>query len=198
MNEGWSVIINLGNVGDAGAQRLLGALLLVQIEQAALSRTHIPAHSRRPWTVLLDEWPVFAASERALATILEQTREFGLRLYLAAQSTSQVSSDRLEGALENCGVTVTFAVGRASAVEQSRQLAAGQLSDQETNLIARLLMPRPLPYPPTRNRWIPCCLNSKCSLPRRRTSSCTRLQPSHVKTLQYVTLVRTVTNFGAS
>jgi DNA helicase HerA-like ATPase len=151
MDEGRSVIINLGNIGDAETRRLIGALLLVQIEQAALSRTDIPTHLRRPWTVLLDEWPSFAATDKAIATILEQTRKFGLRLYLAAQSTSQVSSDSLEGALENCRLNVAFGLGRNSAVDQSRQLAGGDVR-QKTNLIERILAPSPEPQVPYREQ----------------------------------------------
>lgn len=122
MDEGRSLIVNLGNVPDGETRRLLGALLLVQIEQAALSRTGLQPRKRRPWTVLIDEWPSFAAADGAIGTILDQTRKFGLRLYLAAQSTGQVGSDRLRAALENCGLTITFGVGRESAVEQARHL----------------------------------------------------------------------------
>jgi hypothetical protein len=152
MDEGRSLIVNLGNIGDGETRRLIAALLLVQIEQAALSRTDIPAHLRRPWTVLLDEWPSFAATDKAIATILDQTRKFGLRLFLAAQSTSQVSSDSLEGALENCRLNVAFGLGRNSAVDQSRQLAGGEGSTQESNLIARLLAASSGPEVPYREQ----------------------------------------------
>lgn len=123
MDEGRSLILNLGNIQDSETKRLIGALLLVQIEQAALSRSDLPLPQRRPWTVLVDEWPSFAATDATIGTILAQTRKFGLRLYLAAQSTGQVSSDRLHGALENCRLNVTFGLGRASAVDQSRRIA---------------------------------------------------------------------------
>jgi hypothetical protein len=152
MDEGKSLIINLGNIEDGETRRLIGALLLVQIEQAALSRTDLPKHQRRPWTVLLDEWPSFSATDKAIATILEQTRKFGLRLYLSAQSTSQASSDSLEGALENCRLNVAFGLGRNSAVDQARQLAGGDVKTQESNLLARLLAPSPGPEVPYRGQ----------------------------------------------
>lgn len=123
MDEGKSLIVNLGNIPDAETRKLIGALLLVQIEQAALSRTDLSPDRRRSWTVLIDEWPSFAATDAAIGAILDQTRKFGLRLYLAAQSTGQVSSDRLQAALENCRLTVTFGLGRDSAIDQSRQIA---------------------------------------------------------------------------
>ncbi len=102
MDAGTAFIINLGNVSDHETRKLLGAMLLVQIEQAALSRTDLPPTARVPCTLLVDEWPAFAAQEQTIATILSQTRKFNLRLYLAAQSLAQMGSGRLTGALENC------------------------------------------------------------------------------------------------
>jgi hypothetical protein len=123
MDQCTCLIVNLGNIQDSETRRLIGALLLVQIEQAALSRTDLSPERRRPWTVLVDEWPSFAASDATIGTILAQTRKYGLRLYLAAQSTGQVSSERLRGALENCRLNVVFGLGRDSAVDQSRRIA---------------------------------------------------------------------------
>jgi type IV secretory pathway TraG/TraD family ATPase VirD4 len=121
MNSGKSIIISLGGLEDE-TKRLIGAMLMVAIEQAALSRTDIA--ERRPFTLLVDEWGSFAAQERTIATILSQCRKFALRLYLAAQSLSQVSSSRLSGALENCKLMIAFALGRASAEIQAKQLGA--------------------------------------------------------------------------
>jgi hypothetical protein len=119
MNSGKSIIISLGGLEDE-TKRLIGAMLMVAIEQAALSRTDIS--ERRPFTLLVDEWGSFAAQERTIATILSQCRKFALRLYLAAQSLSQVSSNRLSGALENCRLMIAFALGRASAEIQAKQI----------------------------------------------------------------------------
>jgi hypothetical protein len=119
MNSGKSLIISLGGLEDE-TKRLIGAMLMVAIEQAALSRTNIA--ERRPFTLLVDEWGSFAAQERTIATILSQCRKFALRLYLAAQSLSQVSTHRLSGALENCRLMIAFALGRASAEIQAKQI----------------------------------------------------------------------------
>lgn len=122
MDEGRSIIINLGNINDHETRRLLGAMLLVQIEQAALSRTDLSPSQRRPFTLMVDEWPSFAAQDDTIGTILSQTRKFKLRLYLAAQSLAQISSSRLSGALENCRLTIAFGLGRDSAEAQSRHI----------------------------------------------------------------------------
>jgi hypothetical protein len=122
MDEGKSFIINLGNIKDPITKKLIGANLMVQIEQAALSRTDIPPSQRTPFTLLIDEWPSFAAQDNTIDNILAQTRKFNLRLYLSAQSMSQLSSDRLAGALENCRLTIAFGLGRDSAAIQARHI----------------------------------------------------------------------------
>jgi hypothetical protein len=124
LDEGTSFIINLGNINDHETRKLIGALLMVSIEQAALSRTDLPPSARKPCTLLVDEWPCFAAQGQTIGTILSQTRKFGLRLYLAGQSLSQVSSDRLTGALENCRLTIVFGLGRDSAEIEAKQIGS--------------------------------------------------------------------------
>jgi hypothetical protein len=122
MDEGKSIIINLGNIGDHETRTLLGALIMVQIEQAALSRTDLAPAARVPFNLLVDEWPSFAAQDNTIGTILSQTRKFNLRLWLAGQSLSQVSSERLTGAIENCRLSVVFGLGRDSAAMQARHI----------------------------------------------------------------------------
>jgi hypothetical protein len=62
MNAGKSIIISLGGLEDE-TKRLIGAMLMVAIEQAALSRTDIS--ERRPFRLLVDEWgPLPHRSER--------------------------------------------------------------------------------------------------------------------------------------
>ncbi len=123
MDEGRSFILNLGNIDDPETRRLIGAALLVQIEQAALSRKELAPERRRPFTLLIDEWPSFAAHEKTLATILEQLRKFNVQVCLAAQSLAQIPSERLAGAFENARLTVAFGLGRDSATKQARQIA---------------------------------------------------------------------------
>lgn len=123
MDAGKAFIINLGNIGDQETTKLIGALLLVQIEQAAKSRTDIPEHTRVPFTLFIDEWPAFAAqSQESIKDILSQCRKYHLYLYLAAQSLAQVDSKRLVGALENCKLQIAFGLGRDSAEAQAKHI----------------------------------------------------------------------------
>lgn len=122
MDDGRFVILNLGGIRDSLSRKILGALLMVQLEQAALSRTDLLPQDRVQHTILVDEWPTFAATEESLGHILSQARKFGLNIYLACQSLSQISGKRLSGAFENCKLGVFFSLGHDSAEVSSRQI----------------------------------------------------------------------------
>lgn len=125
MDAGQSVIVDLGGVPDPVSRRLLGALVLAQIEQAALSRATLPEKARTPWLCLVDEWPVVASRHPGtLASLLDQARKYGLSLWLAGQHTSQFGSARLTGALENCRLRILFRLGADSARAMAPHLPA--------------------------------------------------------------------------
>ena len=54
--------------------------------------------------------------------MLSQARKFGLNVYLACQSLSQIGKKRLSGAFENCKLGIFFALGQESAELSSRQI----------------------------------------------------------------------------
>jgi Helicase HerA, central domain/Type IV secretion-system coupling protein DNA-binding domain len=117
-----SVIVNLA-LGDSDARRLLGCLLTVAAEQAALSRADIPASERSgSHFLMLDEFSEFTAqSEESLARILSLCRKYGLYLVMAHQTWSQ-TSERLQGALQNAGAEVVFRLGRGDAAHSAQVL----------------------------------------------------------------------------
>jgi TraM recognition site of TraD and TraG len=110
-----SLIVNLA-LQDGDARRLLGCLLTVSAEQAALARADEPATAPRPsHHLILDEFAEFSAqSEASLARIVSHCRKYGLFLVLAHQTWSQ-ASERLRGALQNAGIDVNFRLGRSDA-----------------------------------------------------------------------------------
>lgn len=113
MDSGVSIIFNLGGL-DEDTQRLLGCLITVGFEVAALSRAEIPEEERRQYHLIIDEFSQFSAqSEESLARVLSLARKYGLYLTLAHQTWSQVNA-RLQGALQNA-VTVAFKLGRSDA-----------------------------------------------------------------------------------
>jgi hypothetical protein len=100
LDTGISCVFNLGGLDDQ-SKRLLGGALLVNIEQAFLSRANIPPELRKPAHIFVDEFPAFSThSEQSFTNILEQVRKYKGTLYLAHQTQSQLSSG-MAGSLQN-------------------------------------------------------------------------------------------------
>lgn len=113
MDRGISMLCNLGTV-DAQTQRILGSLLTVGFETAALSRANQPPAFRRPYHLFVDEFAQFAAqSETALENVLALTRKYRLFLVLAHQTWSQLSTG-LRGAVQNT-TFLSFRLGAEDA-----------------------------------------------------------------------------------
>jgi hypothetical protein len=113
MDQGVSVLFDLGGL-DEDTQRLLGCLLTVGFEVAALSRADTAVEKRRRYHLFIDEFAQFASqSEESLARVLSLCRKYGLSLVLAHQTWSQLSS-RMNGALQNA-VEIAFRLGRSDA-----------------------------------------------------------------------------------
>ena len=120
MDQGRSLVVNLA-LPDPDARRLLGCLMTVSFEQAALSRATLPPHDRGPnHFLLLDEFAEFASqSGENVARILALCRKFGLSLTLAHQTWEQLGAS-LQDALQNVGLTITFRLGRSDAERAAR------------------------------------------------------------------------------
>jgi hypothetical protein len=113
MDEGKVLIVNLGTC-DHETRDLLGSLLTVALEQAALSRAELEEDERQPWFCVLDEFQKFVANEgsaQVLAQMLSEVRKMGLRLCLAHQGWHQLGNSRLEGALDQAQIKVVFGSG---------------------------------------------------------------------------------------
>ncbi len=114
MDTQTSVIFNLGGL-DEQTQKLLGCLVTVGYEVAALSRADMLEERRTPYHMVLDEFASFSAqSQETLARVLSLTRKYGLFCVLAHQTFSQLSA-RLAGALQNT-LQISFRIGREDSV----------------------------------------------------------------------------------
>jgi hypothetical protein len=114
------VIINLA-IPYPHARRLLGCLLTVGMEAAALSRADLPEEKRQnSHHLILDEFSQFMAqSAEALTRMLSETRKYNLYCVMAHQNWSQ-ASERLKGALQNVGLEVIMKAGRVDAEYSAR------------------------------------------------------------------------------
>lgn len=146
MRRGQIMIADLGvqRLGS-GISHLIGALVSATITSTAFARAD--GSKLRPWALYVDEFQLFATDD--YATILSESRKFGLRLTVAHQFLGQLSAD-VRGALLNTASTIiAFRGGAEDAAELSLQLGLDELYRE-----ARLKGPEQMLALPDRTAFI--------------------------------------------
>lgn len=118
MDKGQVFLANLskGALGE-DTSGLLGALLLSQVERAALSRADVGATERREFYLYVDEFQNFATP--SFAGMLSESRKYALSLTLANQFVAQLDETIRAAVFGNVGTLISFQVG----VEDAEYLA---------------------------------------------------------------------------
>ncbi len=118
MDEGKIIIVNLakGKIGEDNCA-LLGALLVTQIQSAAMSRANIEEHQRKSFYLYVDEIQNFLTL--SFADVLSEARKYGLHLVLAHQYIDQLDPRIRSAIFGNVGTIISFRVGS----EDARHLA---------------------------------------------------------------------------
>ena len=118
MDEGKILIVNLskGAIGE-DASRLIGALMVTQIQLAAMSRVDTPENDRRDFYLYVDEFQNFATE--SFAGILSEARKFHLCLTIGHQYIAQLENGQStvvrDAVFGNVGTIITFRVGAEDA-----------------------------------------------------------------------------------
>lgn len=122
MNEGKILILNLsqGKLGEDNAS-LLGAMIITQIQLAAMNRSYMKEEERRDFFLYVDEFQNFATS--SFAKILSEARKYRLSLTLANQYMGQLEEDIQKAIFGNVGTLMSFVVGGADAYILSKEFA---------------------------------------------------------------------------
>ena len=112
MNERGILLANLatGQIGE-DASHLLGGLLLTALQLSAMER----ARGGAPCYVYVDEFQHFVTD--SLATLLSESRKFGLGLILAHQYLAQLTDSVRDAVLGNVGSMMVFRIGAMDAAE---------------------------------------------------------------------------------
>jgi hypothetical protein len=110
MNSRDMLLANLatGQIGE-DASHLLGGLLLTAIQLSAMER----ARGGPPFMVYVDEFQHFVTD--SLATMLSESRKFGLGLILAHQYLAQLTDSVRDAVLGNVGSMMVFRIGASDA-----------------------------------------------------------------------------------
>lgn len=110
-----------GLIGES-ASKLLGGLIVSELQLAATSRADVSASERPPFYLYLDEFQSFVDSGNvSYEKLLSRARKYGLPLILAHQQTGQLGPALTRDVLGNVGACVAFATGRDDASRMSRE-----------------------------------------------------------------------------
>ena len=108
------LLLNLskGRVGEDNSA-LLGAMMITNIQLAAMSRIDTPEEERKDFYLYVDEFQNFATE--SFANILSEARKYRLNLIVAHQYIEQVEESVQAAIFGNVGTIVAFRIGAADA-----------------------------------------------------------------------------------
>ncbi|OGK24288.1 hypothetical protein A3C25_02585 [Candidatus Roizmanbacteria bacterium RIFCSPHIGHO2_02_FULL_38_11] len=114
MNDGKILILNLsqGKLGEDSAA-LLGAMIITQIQLAAMNRSFVKEEERRDFFLYVDEFQNFATT--SFVKILSEARKYRLALTLANQYIEQLELEVQKAIFGNVGSLISFVVGARDA-----------------------------------------------------------------------------------
>lgn len=120
MNEGKILILNLsqGKLGEDNTA-LLGAMIITQLQLAAMNRSFIKEHERRDFFLYVDEFQNFAT--HSFIKILSEARKYRLSLTLANQYIEQLDEEIQKAIFGNVGTLISFIVGARDAYVLSKE-----------------------------------------------------------------------------
>ncbi len=107
-------LVNLskGRLGDINSQ-LLGMILVMKFQAAAMSRADIPEDERKDFCLFVDEFQNFATE--SFESILSEARKYRLNLFLANQFMTQLTDKIREAILGNVGTLMAGRLGVTDA-----------------------------------------------------------------------------------
>jgi len=122
MNEGKILILNLsqGKLGEDNTA-LLGAMLITQIQLAAMNRSFMKEADRKDFFLYVDEFQNFAT--QSFIKILSEARKYRLSLTLANQYIEQLDEEVTQAIFGNVGTLMSFVVGARDAYVLTREYA---------------------------------------------------------------------------
>jgi len=122
MDEGKILILNLsqGKLGEDNAA-LLGAMVITQIQLAAMNRSFQKEEARRDFFLYVDEFQNFATT--SFIKILSEARKYRLSLTLANQYSDQLEEEMQYAIYGNVGTLISFVVGAHDAELLTKEYA---------------------------------------------------------------------------
>ncbi len=114
------LLVNLskGKIGEINAH-LLGLILISRLQAAVLKRANRGSAQRTPFYLYVDEFQNFTTD--TFASLLSESRKYGLGMHLANQYLAQLPDSIRESVFGNVGTLIAFEVGMEDAKILSRE-----------------------------------------------------------------------------
>ncbi len=122
------LLVNLskGKIGEMNAH-MLGLILISRLQAAVMKRANRGSTTRTPFYLYVDEFQNFTTD--TFASLLSESRKYGLGMHLANQYLSQLPDQIRDSLFGNVGTLVAFEVGIEDARILSREFAPIHDSD---------------------------------------------------------------------
>lgn len=122
MNNRKILLLNLsqGKLGEDNAS-LLGAMIITQIQLAAMNRAFMREEDRQDFFLYVDEFQNFATS--SFIKILSEARKYRLAISLANQYIDQLDASIQKAIFGNAGTLVSFVTGAGDAALLQQEYA---------------------------------------------------------------------------
>jgi len=122
MNNKKILILNLsqGKLGEDNAS-LLGAMIITQIQLAAMNRAFMKEEERQDFFLYVDEFQNFATS--SFIKILSEARKYRLAITLANQYIDQLELEVQQSIFGNAGTLISFVTGATDAEHLQKEFA---------------------------------------------------------------------------
>ncbi len=133
MDEQKIILLNLskGRIGE-DSSALLGAMMITQIQLAAMSRVDIEEDTRKDFYLYVDEFQNFATD--SFANILSEARKYRLNLIIAHQYIEQLGDVVKAAVFGNVGTMVVYRIGAADAAELIKEFEPYYMEEDLVNI----------------------------------------------------------------
>ena len=112
--------------------RLLGGMLITELQLAAMERVDMPENERKDFFLYVDEFQNFATP--SFANILSEARKYRLSLIMAHQYITQLDETVADAVFGNVGTIVTFRIGATDAEMLAKEFAPTFIEEDIVNL----------------------------------------------------------------
>jgi len=138
MDERKTILIEVNKGQFFDSVSLLASMILVSLQQATFPRADLPERARKPFFIIIEEFPAFASSV-TVEPFLNESRKFGVGLTLIAQTFASLDRALLSSLRANCHTQLFFRLSPEDA-----RIATAGLTGEVRELIGRELVSLPI------------------------------------------------------